>query len=438
MPHEIAVVGGGPKAAAIAAKAAVLKRDYPNSPNITIFEPAAIGSAWSGLNGYTDGEQLLCTLAERDVGFPYSRHTFGASTARRMASDFSWQSYCVSLGSGDYRYDTWVDKGRRPPIHKCYADYLSWVVRKSSASVVNGRVEHIQPYPAQGGWRVIVTDSNGLQPHPQLFSGIVITGSGPSLPALNGITSGQKHRVFDGKTFWQRPQDVINLLKLKNSSVAILGAGGTAAAIAAWFNRVGFRHVPITIVGRETTLYTRARGYFEDRMFSDDVAWTALPEHARQTFTERLTTGAVWEYVVDQLSSNKNILYKSAEIVEFVHYPQGGYNDLAVKLSDVPAPNAQSGSAVTTSTTLLNADVYVDARGFDAWWFFSLMPMSAPSPQIKRSILSGMDEALAIPPVVVGHENFHVPSLANIQGPAASNLMALGWMADRVLGRYLP
>ncbi len=67
---KIAVVGGGPKAAAICAKAWCLNQDS-RQLRIQVFEKSGFGAAWNGRHGYTDGDQKLCTPAERDVGFPY-------------------------------------------------------------------------------------------------------------------------------------------------------------------------------------------------------------------------------------------------------------------------------------------------------------------------------------------------------------------------------
>ncbi|MES2351243.1 MAG: hypothetical protein V4641_27025 [Pseudomonadota bacterium] len=68
---QIAVVGGGAKAAALAAKAFALRKANVANIHITVFEKTEIGAHWTGKNGYTDGEQRLCTPAERDLGYPY-------------------------------------------------------------------------------------------------------------------------------------------------------------------------------------------------------------------------------------------------------------------------------------------------------------------------------------------------------------------------------
>ena len=59
MRQEVAIIGGGAKAAAIAAKAAALRAARRADIHVTIFERHAIGAHWDGGHGYTDGTQPL-------------------------------------------------------------------------------------------------------------------------------------------------------------------------------------------------------------------------------------------------------------------------------------------------------------------------------------------------------------------------------------------
>src|SRR3546814_17456791 len=72
MPKTLAVIGGGPKAAAIVARAATLREllGAAKVPDVLVFEKRAIGSAWSGDGGYSSGHLTLCSPAETDVGIP--------------------------------------------------------------------------------------------------------------------------------------------------------------------------------------------------------------------------------------------------------------------------------------------------------------------------------------------------------------------------------
>jgi hypothetical protein len=98
MAQRLAIIGTGLKGAAIAAKAAALHaaghRRPP--PHIDLYDPNPVGAAWRGSIGYTDGVQPLCTLAERDLGFPYDTASYGPGVAQAMVCDFSWQSFVPS------------------------------------------------------------------------------------------------------------------------------------------------------------------------------------------------------------------------------------------------------------------------------------------------------------------------------------------------------
>ena len=107
--QEIAVIGGGAKAVAIATKAACLRRTRTADVHVTIFERATIGAHWDGAHGYTDGLQPLCTPAERDLGFPYDETTFGPRVNISMQT-YSWMSY-AAYRNGEPDYADWV----KPP-----------------------------------------------------------------------------------------------------------------------------------------------------------------------------------------------------------------------------------------------------------------------------------------------------------------------------------
>jgi mycobactin lysine-N-oxygenase len=304
MAKAIAIVGGGPKAAAIAAKAVAMRNIGLSAPDVTIFEARSIGSAWKGGDGgYSDGASRLCTPAPRDLGFPYG-DDLSASCAGRMFAEFSWASFLVDSG-GD-QYARWVNRGTPRPTHGEFAQYLEWAVVKAGARVVIDRVTGLS---WNGQWGV-ATRNNGDAGR---FDGVVITGPGPPVPALLNRPS---NRILDGRNFWTNEALVRSLVAQdRDPTVVIIGAGGTAAAVAGWFVRHNFSRLPIHIVGREATLYTRSPGYFEDRLFSDDDAWDDLPAGARQEFVARLTRGVVWQDVIDGLSRHDNLTYRCGQVV---------------------------------------------------------------------------------------------------------------------------
>jgi hypothetical protein len=110
-------------------------------------------------------------------------------------------------------------------------------------------------------------------------------------------------------------------------------------------------------------------------------------------------------------------------------------------LDDPPDPR-NPGPPITPATPpagYLDATVFVDARGFDAWRFATMLPAGLSAhftPGNQAAVRANMDYSLCVGPPFP--PAFHVPMHASIQGPAAPNLMGLGWISDRILSRYIP
>jgi mycobactin lysine-N-oxygenase len=414
MAKRIAVVGGGPKAAAICAKAAALRDLGLSAPDVVVFEKSAIGGAWRGDGGYTDGDSRLCTPIVRDLGFPYASSGMGARAAQVMLARFSWPAFLIDKGGESYA--RWINRGSPRPLHRDFADYLRWAVEASNATVHIGHVSGLAH--ASGRWTVRTLAGETFTD----FDGVVITGSGPPLNPLPGRTG----RVLDGVNFWARTDDVRAWIRQDpEAGAVIIGAGGTAASVASWLIRRMNRRFPIRIVGREATLFTRSAGYFEDRFFGGDDAWAVLDNEARRKVVDRLTRGVVWQDVIELLGDADDLVYSPGNAREFVvrdnetmlrlERSDGAYDDL---------PGA----------------VFVDCRGFLAWWFPDLFDTSDPALRVlmgqRGALEEGIGEDLALRDPFP-YPNLHVPMSASLIGPAATNLMALGWMADRILGPYL-
>jgi mycobactin lysine-N-oxygenase len=464
MVQRLAVIGAGPKGAAIAAKAAALHTvSYSGPiPEIDLYDPNPVGAAWRGSYGYTDGVQRLCTLAERDLGFPYDALHYGAhgaDVAKAMLADFSWQSFAVNLeGSSSYR--DWVVNGRRPPRHSEFAAYLEYAVGKAvaygAARLIEKAVSAVDFDYSAGKWRVDSSDSTGVTTF-ERYDGVVITGSGRPYRAMDGANN----RVFDALSFWE-PATTLRMQHLlavdgEDASVVIIGAGGTGAAIAHYFARRKLTLLPIFIVGREATFFARHHGPFEDRLFTDEDAWGALAPHVRAAFLARTTAGVVWDDVLRNLVSD-NINYVSNSAVGFLNkgagYP-GEPDVLDLKMAPPPNPALRTPAGTPpppAPITPLPGSVFIDARGFDQWGFagkfftapplydFFAPPPSPGEPSNRDIIPSAIDLYLSVQGTLASSAPFpdglHIPSLGGLQGPAAANLMALGWLADRILSRY--
>lgn len=112
---SLAVIGAGPKAAALAAKAWVLRERRLGSVDVLVFERKELAAHWNGLTGFTDGQGTNVTPPEKDVGFPY-KSPFGINVDNDMMMQFSWAAYQISLGS----YADWIDRGCPRPRHEVW------------------------------------------------------------------------------------------------------------------------------------------------------------------------------------------------------------------------------------------------------------------------------------------------------------------------------
>lgn len=436
---EIAVIGGGPKAAAIAAKASVLNEQNKASIRVTIFEPHSIGANWAGANGYTNGQQRLCTVAERDVGYPYTT-MLDPAVDEAMWIRYSWTSYLHTNPNGyDTGYSGWVDSGRKPPLHCHYADYLRWVVDRAAPAQVEKAVTGL--VAKEGKWRLRAQNAKGdAILHPKKFEAVVVTGPGPAreLPVVEiGDAKRPKTSMYNGHDFWQRLDQVRArlteaLAKMRldsDSSIVIVGAGGTGASILSWLVANGARDFPIHIVANQASLYTRVDSVFENRLFTDEDQWKRLSRNSRRTFFDRVNRGVVWASVIDQVSSASKL-----EMVD------GRAQQLEVKLrSDGTTQMELTVSRDDGFSMSLRPVMLIDCSGFDMWWFLRLiegLPEYEKEHQreIEEGWVDGMSEQLRL----AGCPWDDLPALyaamaSREHGPGFASLMVLGAMSDRVL-----
>jgi len=412
--QNIAVIGGGAKAAAIAAKAYCLRQiGFPIS--VTIFERHAVGAAWSGKHGYTHGNQRLCTPAERDLGYPYQDLTVDG-VAEAMQREFSWAAFKIATKDGDISYADWVNRGRRPPFHTEFSEYLSWAVGKSEADLQIGTVTELRV--EDDTWSVALKTSVGAEVVPG-FHAVVVTGPGP---ASKYFAKPADPRIFDGVSFWSRLDKVRKIVEGGGKRAVIIGGGGTAAATASWMVQ-NCDLEEIIILNSQPTLFTRTLNFFESRLFDDDASWRALSPTDRASFTNRLNRGVVWETVTEILSNARelSLVPGRASSVEAVDNEKGG-KDLVIRYS------AYAGNDLT-----MPADIVVDATGFDPTWFRVLLKSTGALPDLT-DIQENMRNDLSIdypgPPL-------HAPMLSQVVGPGFASLMSLGLMSEAVLTPYI-
>ena len=422
--QNIAVIGAGPKAAALAAKAFCLRQSgVPIT--VTIFERHDVGSAWSGRHGYTDGIQRLCTPAERDLGYPYLP-TFGSEVAEQMQASFSWNAFQTAATLASGRYAAWVNRGRRPPSHAEFTDYLKYALTLSEAAIHFGRVTGLSP--ADGSWTVqqVDAETRNVVEYDE-FDAVVVTGPGPATARFPRV---KDRRIFTGVDFWQRLVGVRkHMPRDPDKPIVIIGGGGTAAAITAWFIRNGLRDHPIHLINNQAMLFTRTTNFFENRLFDDEETWTALADIDRKSFTRRLNRGVVWETVTDLLADAEQLVLlpgKAKAIVHSGHRPGAHLPDIEVQYT-----NAKGESAI-------DAGLVIDATGFDMGAFQSLLPR-AMREAIEAAGLDNLTEDvrrdLSLP--LDQWPKLHVPNLSETRGPGFGSLMVLGAMADRILTPYV-
>jgi mycobactin lysine-N-oxygenase len=416
---RIAVIGGGAKAAALAAKAASLREAAGLPIDVVIFERAQIGANWNGAHGYTDGDQSLCTPAERDLGFPYSHRRLGQSVAEHMQAFFSWSAFLVERQA----YRDWVDRGRPRPSHRQFADYLAFCIDRAKTEVCYGKVLALKPDGAR--WSVVYEDRDtGTEQTERAFDGVVVTGTGPA----DRLSTFTDRRLFDGHSFWSGLDAVPGMAEgAPASPVVIMGSGGTAAACAGWLVRAGVSN-DIVIMGRRPTLFARTNSAFENRAFLDEEIWASLSVGDRRQFTDRLTRSAVWESVLDELSRARNVVVRPGDVKAIRNEPPGD-------------PDGELFLEYTTSAepdTIKHqpAALAIDATGFDAWWFADLLPSDLADQMRadREGMMSRMGNDLALP---LPGPALHAPAVSQVVGPSFSSLMALGQMSDAVLSPYV-
>lgn len=449
---RIAVIGAGPKAAALAAKAKVISALGLAKITIEIFEPNRIGANWYGDHGYTDGKQELCTPAERDLGFPYAstlqakripRERQSASIADLMSpqnqpikkatslhrkldeklySQYSWASHLLAIRG---RYGSWIDAGRHAPTHREFAEYLQWAIKKTRTKIHNLSVTGLLPQKKK--WTVLASGKDKKIEKHRDFNGVVVTGPGNSRVVSHH--SDAAGRVFNGQNLWKNSTTIKRLLTPEDSSVIIIGGGGTGAAVIAWLVRAGFASRTIHLIAQQATLYMRADNVFDNRLFSDDGLWNTLTPETQDIFFNRLNRGVVWAKSLREIEQASALRIRDGKAKSI---RVSGVDELEVKVSN-------SVSSETVKGTLV-----IDASGFDNWWFTKLLPETINTQswtkKDRASLQAYLTDSLSLEHPLLWKDmpNLHVPNISERRGPGLGSLMALGTMSDRILSAYIP
>lgn len=434
MTRILAIIGAGPKAAAIVARAAVLRDLAPNRdhPSLLVFDKVGPGSAWSGEAGYTSGFLTLCSPAEKDVGFPYGE--IRASGTRSIAGElhrrFSWNAYLVA--SGDFA--EWVDRGREPPSHRAWARYIRWVFEQAGQACAVAEVTRVAR-TGQGLWRL--TSEVGGASTSQDVHGVVFTGTGdPRRVRTQGAIPPE--RIFDPADVWAARR---RLLDGQEKVVAIVGDGGAAGAVAAWLApRLAEQRSSIRSISPMGTLLPRGDGYGERRWFSDPTDWRELPEGHRRILLAHTEAGVI-------SARNKAVIDASANI----EFTVGRAEEVRAELDELiltvgyDRPSAD-GASLEHRTGAVSADFLINGMGFDPWSVLkivrgkvqNLLGSSSSAEALRRRAEREIQEDLSLPASVDAPGGLHVPGLAALaRGPGMPTLGCLGLVARAVLDSYI-
>lgn len=406
---RLLVVGAGPKAMAVAAKAHVLRSLGLAAPRVTIVESHAVGGNWLPSGGWTDGQHRLGTSPEKDVGFPY--HSTWARGHNRAINEammaFSWTSFLVERGT----YAEWVDRGRPSPHHHVWAKYLQWVARKADAELVLAAVRKISP--AADGWLVEVADAKGVVD--QLDADrLMITGPGRSDRAL-----AEHPKVLSIAEFW----DLAGRRRLPAASrAAVIGGGETAGS--ALDELVRHDALTISVISPAATIYTRGESYFENSLYSDPAKWRALSLTERRDVVRRTDRGVFSVRVQETLLGDSRVHHLQGRVMRVVD--QG--DSVALTLRNELRPDQVHAF-----------DLVVDATGGQPLWFLDLFDVDAADllelaiggPITQTRIEAAVGHDLAVSGLA---SKLYLPNLAGLaQGPGFPNLSCLGELSDRVL-----
>ena len=409
----LAVIGAGPKAIAVAAKAAELRDMGVDVPDVVVVERSGVGANWQAAGGWTDGQHRLGTSPEKDVGFPY-RSTLvprrNAELDERMTRH-SWQAYLIASA----QFAEWVDRGRPAPTHSGWSRYLRWVADNVGMTVLADEVVGVDVRDDRWALR---TTRQTVQ-----ADGLMITGPGQAHRCILP----HDPRVLSIAQFWSR---AAGRELIAADRVAVIGGGETAASM---LNEL-FRHrvSTITVISPQVTLFTRGEGFFENTLFSDPTDWASLTLAERRDAFARTDRGVFSARVQDALLADDRIRHLRGRVAHAVA------RDERIRLT---LSTNRSGEALET---VHGFDLVIDGSGADAVWFTPLFSQEARD-LLELGLgapLAGdvLEESIGVDLAVSGvTPKLFLPGLAGLmQGPGFPNLSCLGLLSDRVLGARYP
>lgn len=420
MVLSLTVLGAGPKAIAVQAKAHALRCLGISKAEILVLDPLGVGGNWLSDGGWTNGRHLLGTSPLKDIGFPYNTriagHEAGSSLGilnrkvDRELFQVSWIQFLIETN----RYTSWVDRGHPSPLHRLWAEYLNWAAERIDLKLLSGRVDRISVCGGEPArWSLSVQLNDGST-HDVVSEALMITGPGTSSRCIADLP-----QVYSLARFWRAAGEG-SLPEMDR--VAVIGGGESAASVVNELVRYPCKE--IKVISPAATIFSRGESQFENRLYSEPARWLALDEAARRDVISRTDHGVFSVRVQDFLQSDDRVLHLrgKAETVE------GRGEFVVISISDTALGTRQE-----------SFDLVVDARGNNPLWFTQLMDddvrelLAGACGGTLR--LSGVEERvgadLALEGVV---PKLFLPMLSGLrQGPGFANLSCLGELSDRIL-----
>ncbi|MFC3851074.1 SidA/IucD/PvdA family monooxygenase [Corynebacterium hansenii] len=417
---NLMIVGAGPKAVAVAAKAHALREVGLDAPEVTVVEPHGIGANWRAVGGWTDGKHLLGTPPAKDIGFPYRSEiagTLGPAVDQRLLAN-GWVQYLIESG----RYSEWIDRGNPCPRHDLWADYLEWVAGRVGMDVIAGTVTRASRHPGDpAAWSVSI-DEVGGGTRTMSADALMITGPGRSDRRFAEIPG-----VLSVAAFWEA---VVAGSLPDAARVSVIGGGETAASVIDELVRHDLEI--IDVISPLAAIFSRGESQFENALYTDPRKWAMLDDDERRDVIRRTDRGVFSGRVQGSLHAEDRVHHVHGR-VEKVNAAGDAGPALAVTVVDS-----------RHSAQVLRTDLVIDARGNSPMWFAGLLGDDIVA---ELRVAAGGDLAVESVEAVIGRDlsvegmtpKLFLPGLAGMaQGPGFANLSCLGELSDRVLGGFPP
>lgn len=402
---RLIILGCGPKAIAIAAKASVLNKLGWQVPEILIIDKHGPAANWDGKNGYTDGDTILGTTPLEDVGFPYDS-AIDRSVDEEMLK-FSYMAYLVETG----KYAEWVDRMLTPPSHAMLAEYLRWVLKKANMPVTIGEITAISRDNDQ--WLVTYEGDSGTET--AAGDGLVLTGAGEPFSFPHTGNHQGEERIFNGQNVWH---NLSHFKDLKDAKIAVIGAGETAAGVVTGLLKIIDGSSQIEIITRHPILFTRNENWMEVMYFSKVMDWSGLSDYEKTEVIRHADRGTFSVAAKNLLDSTYNVSTRLGG-VENIEFNDG---KLYIDVSG------------NEKKRLGNYDYIIEATGFNPFSFEKLFADKSMLGNLQ-SIPGAIEEDLGVKGLT---PRLHIPGLsAMAQGPGFPNLSCLGLLAERILTPYI-